>query len=43
MYKGYEGLVRLYVVDVLGSKLASEVKRRDIDDMLAGTALAATS
>jgi len=28
---------------VLGSKLASEVKPRDIDDMLAGTALAATS
>ncbi len=43
MYKGYEGLVRLYVIDVLGSKLASEVKPRDIDAMLAGTALAATS
>jgi len=43
MYKGYEGLVRLYVIDALGSKLASEVKPRDIDAMLAGTKLAPTS
>ncbi len=43
LYKGYEGLIRLYVIDVLGSKLISEVKPRDIDAMLAGTKLAASS